>query len=62
MGLSYSEDRMIVAGVIFHDTSVCGRTVGRSDGGSDRIYHSWLIRAVIKLKGNCLCPYFYGNC
>jgi len=32
MGLSSSEDRMIVAGL--------WQTVGRSDGRSDRIYHS----------------------
>jgi len=36
MGLSSSEDHMIVAGVVWHDTSVW-QTVGRSDGRTESI-------------------------
>jgi len=41
MGLSSSEDRMIVARVVlaWHQRVTDGRTVGRSDGQTDRIYH-----------------------
>jgi len=36
MGLSSSEDRMIVARVFWHDASV-----KQTDGQTDRIYHSY---------------------
>jgi len=42
MGLSYSEDRMIVAGVVlaWYRTVTDRRSDGRTVGRSDRIYHS----------------------